>query len=142
MRRFKLKDGEQAISEHNVALAFEGKARLARLILTSDRLVIAMTYRRPGDWIGLLWRYVAPKGLLRVAYEMRRDRFVSVEPGDGGILVFHDSGEGYAHVSFTLTPDLLAAELEPLAVWQQRMRAWTSGMDEGVPLPTATLVDT
>jgi hypothetical protein len=142
MGRFQLRDGEKTISEHNVALAFEGKARLARLILTTDRLVVAMSRRKGvANWLGVVWRHLAPKTLLSTVYEIRRDRFSSVEPGDGGILVFHDTGEGYGHVSFALAPDLLAADLEPLHVWQQRMHKWSSGNTEDAALPTATVVE-
>jgi hypothetical protein len=142
MRRFSLMEGEKTLSEHNVALSFEGKARLARLVLTTDRLVVAMTRRKGfGDWVGLVWRHIAPKSLLVVAYEIRRERFASVEPADGGMLVFRDDGEGYGQVSFTLTPDLLAASLEPLHVWQQRLHAWKAGTNEAAPLPTATVID-
>ena len=141
-RRFKLHEEERVLWESNVALAHEGKSRLARFILTNERIVIAMSSgRRIGSWLGLLWRNLAPKTMLNIVHEIRRDRFASVEPGDGGILVFHDSGEGYGHVSFTLTPDLFAGTMEPLATWQQRMHAWSSGERQPATLPSATVVD-
>jgi len=74
----------------------------------------------------------------RVRHQIKRDRFGSVEGSDQGILVFHDQGEGYAHVSFAIRSK------DSASLWQMRMQRWASGTDdveETVPLPEARIVD-
>lgn len=83
----------------------------------------------------------------QVRFQIARDRFASVEQGDGGILVFRDIGEGYDHTSFAIESHT------SLAAWQGRMQQWSAGTAERGPdrndddnggaaeLPEARVVD-
>ena len=145
MGTWALEPGERLLSEHEVAVAFEGKTRIGRLYLTTTRAVVAALPRRSwwtnlmGVW-AIVFRNLAPGGSMRVLYNMKRDRFASVEPGEGGLIVFHDNGEGYAHVSFAITTNELA-NTDTVHAWQQRMHAWASGASDGSELPSATIVE-
>ena len=142
---FELQPGEKKLSHEFIELVDDRRTYPASLILTSRRLVV--TYARtPRVWLwALAWMIALVASVAarareeRVRYQMRRDRFRSVEQGDGGILVFHDDGEGYAHTSFAIK------SREPLNAWQARMSGWSSGTAEDddvpAPLPPARLVD-
>ena len=134
-----LEPGETKLSVHHVGLVEDRRKHPATLVLTSQRLLLLYA-PPPPTWAAmfgvlgaLLGEAVARKE--RVRYQIRRDRFVAVEAGDGGILVFHDSGEGYAHTSFAITSK------ESVAEWQQRMHRWASNTPEGGPIPPARVVD-
>jgi hypothetical protein len=75
----------------------------------------------------------------QLLYQIPRDDFATVEAGDDDMAIFHSHGEGYAHVSFAITRELMGTD--SVQKWQQRMHAWASGTDEGATLPTATVVD-
>ncbi|HTL31817.1 MAG TPA: hypothetical protein VL326_01765 [Kofleriaceae bacterium] len=147
MARWTLERGERVISTHSVQLV-DGRGRLpATIFLTNHRLVVTAGTKTSGwGWflagpIALMFEALRNRHGSRIYYQMKRERFVSVEPGEGRMLVFHDDGEGYAHVSFAITPDLLISEPESLQTWQTRMHAWSSGTAEAATLPTATVID-
>ncbi len=153
--RFELQPGERRLAHAEVELVEDRRTYPATLILTSQRAVL--TYAKtPPVWLwGLFWWIAAVKKAVahareEVRHQIRRDRFASVEQGDGGILVFRDSGEGYAHTSFAVK------SYTPLAHWQERMQRWAEGGevtmhedrddndddDDGqAPLPSARTVE-
>jgi hypothetical protein len=128
-RRFTLQPGESVLSSHYVALV-DGRTTLPAYIhLTTDRLVVTGGKRTGKGWLFLLGLpiFVALRQLAaeapRIHYQMKRERFASIEPGDAGMLVFRDKGEGYDHVSFAITHELTTS-IESLSTWEKRLYAW------------------
>ena len=138
---FELEPGEKQLRRLDVQLVEDGRTYPATLHLTSHRMVLSYA-KTPRPWV---WIYawfialiakVAAHANEKVRYQIRRDRFASVEQGEGRVIVFHDNGEGYGHTSFAVTSS------DPLATWQDRMHRWVNGVDEtAAPLPDARVVD-
>jgi hypothetical protein len=140
---FELQPGEKKLSQSDVRLVADRRTYPATLILTNRRAVLTfMKTPRPWLWffnwfIALVLSASARARKPRVRHQIRRDKFASVERGDGGILVFHDTGEGYAHTSFAVQ------STEPIASWQERMERWSTEAiaDDPLPLPAARVVE-
>lgn len=141
MAKFVLEPGESVISNHRVSLIEAGKRQPATVMLTTRRIV-AMTSANLsrmatlsifGGLIGAL--IGSATSSRRATHTIHRQRFAAVEPGEGKLLVFHDTGEGYGHTSFAIETE------DNLATWQERMRRWASGADDVAPLPAARVVD-
>ena len=144
MAKFELGDGEQMVGEFEVSLIEDRETRPARIILTSDRLVV-VTGMKVKSWTrwftglyAFMLRGVAAQLASKITYEIARDRFAGVEPGEGKVIVFRDDGEGYAHTSFSIVREFLSNQ-ESLTTWQQRMHTWAAGT-ASTPLPEAKLV--
>ena len=147
MAKFELGEGEHVVGEFEVSLIEARETRPARIILTNDRLVVVtgMKVNKWPMWFTGLYSF-ALRGLLRgaaaqlaskITYQIARERFASVEPGEGRVIVFHDDGEGYAHTSFAIMSELLSSQ-ESVTTWQQRMQTWAAGTAT-MPLPQAKL---
>ena len=127
--KYELEPGEQQLTHEEVDLVEDRRTYPATLILTSERAVLTYAHT-PRVWLwALFWQLALIRKLIahtrqRVRHQIRRDQFASVEQGDGGILVFHDAGEGYGHTSFAIKSHT------SLAVWQARMQRWAAGSDE------------
>lgn len=130
MARFTLREGERVLSSHYVALV-DGRTSLPAYIhLTTDRLVVVAGKPLKKGWLFFLGfplflglRALSTDQAPRVYHQMERDNFASIEAGDGGMLVFHDKGEGYQHVSFAITHDITTSG-ESLSTWEKRLYAW------------------
>lgn len=130
MAAFELAPDERIISAHDVTLVERGTKIAAMIHLTTHRLVVtpgaglrpAWNWAlNPFNWLfGSLHRKKQP----RIYHQMRRDAFASIEREDGDLIVFHDSGDGYAHVSFAITPDVFSFTPESFEVWEQRITEW------------------
>lgn len=126
MANFELADGEQIVFDYEVSAVENGKQLPGRLILTNQRLVLCA-----GNKLGLvgmmfgrfLQQTVAALTATRVTHEIARERFASVERGDGTLVVFRDIGEGYAHTSFAVTNQLLATR-DGFEMLQRRVDTW------------------
>jgi hypothetical protein len=132
--------GENKLATFSVGLVDDRKTLSATLVLTDRRLVVLYT---PPSW---LWTFLSKpmfglRGELfvsreeRIRYQISRHRYASVEEGAGKLIIFHDSGEGYAHTSFAITSK------ESFDEWHQRMHRWAAGLDSAVSLPAARVVD-
>jgi hypothetical protein len=157
--KFELQPGEKKLAQAEVELVVDRRLYPATLHLTSQRCVV--TYAEtPGArlwafaWIVALVAKVVAHATEKVRYQIRRNKFASVEQGEGGILVFRDTGEGYAHTSFSIK------SYTPFVVWEGRMRRWAAGdedvadepaddygdeddddADAAAPLPSARVVE-
>jgi hypothetical protein len=136
MAKLALKPDERVISTHPVTLVERGSQLPATIHLTTQRLVVT-----PGAGLGSSFRFAFnPLVLLfgsmrrnkqpRIYHQMRRDRFASIEAEEGNLIVFHDDGEGYAHVSFAITPDVFAHTPDSFEMWQERMSEWAPTIRE------------
>jgi hypothetical protein len=132
--------GENKLVSYAVGLVEDRKTLRATVVLTDRRVVLLF---KPPSW---LWTFLSKplfglRGELfvkreeRIRYQIRRERFSSVEAGSGELIIFHDDGEGYAHTSFAITSK------ETFSEWQQRMHRWAAGVDAGASLPAARLID-
>jgi hypothetical protein len=137
---FQLEPGEKQLMQYEVRLVEERRTYPATLILTNERAVL--TYAKtPRPWVWVwMWMIAlvmkaAAHARERVRFQMRRERFDSVEEGEGGILVFHDIGEGYAHTSFAI------ASKDSFATWVDRMHRWRAGTTDAAALPAAKVVE-
>jgi hypothetical protein len=131
---------EKQLSRHEVTLVEDRKGLLATLVLTDRRVAIlySETPAGAGWWfgmIGALFSRLLDEDRPRIRHQIRRDRFASVEEGDGKLLVFHDVGEGYGHTSFAITSK------DSFVDWQQRMHRWAAGLDASPTLPSARIID-
>lgn len=142
MAAFEQIEGEELLEEHEVSLVDGPKAVPSRLLLTSYRLVVMARRRRTfvEAMFGLVGRAFAQllEAPLRITYEIARERFASVEPGEGKVIIFRDDGEGYAQTSFAIVGELFTNN-EPFSIWQQRMHAWAAGTTPAAPLPDAKI---
>jgi hypothetical protein len=142
--KFVLEVGEATIGKYAVNLIEAAKRVSAELVITDRRLVVSVV---PGGdrsigvfgmlggvFAGLLGGLADAARGERVAYTIRRDKMESVEAGERKLIVFHDSGEGYAHTSFAIESK------ESFSVWQERMHRWAAGESHVASLPSATLV--
>ena len=143
MATFELSEGERLLEEHEVSFVDGPKAVQSRLVLTSHRVVVIAHRKRTfvEAMFGLVGRVISQ--LLdvsnqRITCEIPRERFASVEPGEGKVIIFRDDGEGYAHTSFAILSERLTNN-EPFSVWQHRMHAWAAGTLPAAPLPDAKL---
>jgi hypothetical protein len=127
--KFELQPGEKKLAQAEVELVDDRRLYPATLYLTNQRAVLTWA-KTPRPWV---WAFAWIIALVakaaahvneQVRYQIRRDRFATVEQGDGGILVFRDIGEGYAHTSFAIKTH------RPLAVWQERMEQWAAGAED------------
>ena len=144
MARFKLREGERVISLHRASIVDGRSARPANIYLTTDRVVVTVGPKSsPWGFLGgpLLFamRVLSMDRNAEMLHQIRRDDFDVVEAGEGDMAIFRNKGEGYAHVSFAITCELMGTD--SVQTWQQRMHAWASRTEEAAPLPTATLVD-
>ncbi len=125
MTKFQLAEGERELVTELVTGVRGGKrVPHARLVLTEQRLGLSIPKQGGvSKVVGALFGKQAARlaGKLDVAYQIRRSEFERVEQPARDMIVFHNSGAGYAHVSFEVYG---ASEL---AVWEQRMRAWVAG---------------
>lgn len=146
MAQFKLRAGERVLSSHRVSLV-DGRSTLAaNLYLTNERVVVTGGTKatRVSTWFfagPLLWALgqIVADSSLKIVYQIPRNQFAGVEAGDGDMAIFRNNGDGYAHISFAITRELMGTD--STQTWQQRMHAWASGTDEGTALPTATVIE-
>lgn len=143
--KFELQADETEVWRDDVRLVEDRRTYPASLILTNQRAVLTfMKPPRPWLWvvnwiIAIVLAVTARARKPVIRHQMRRDRFASVEQGEGRIFVFHDEGEGYAHTSFAIQHE------KPLDWWQAKMQQWASAKTfaptEPAPLPAARLID-
>lgn len=129
MAKFDLQPGEKKVVQEEVSLVDNQRTYPATLILTSRRAVLTWAKTPPTwlwafNWMIALVAKAAAHAGEQVRFQMGRDRFASVEQGDGGILVFRDTGEGYEHTSFAIKSHT------SFAVWKERMQRWASGAED------------
>ena len=142
---FELQADEKEVWRDDVSLVEDRRTYPASLILTNQRAVLTFIKSpRPWLWavnwiVAIVLAVSARARKPRLRHQMRRNRFASVEQGEGGILVFHDDGEGYAHTSFAIKHE------KPLDWWQSKMQQWASATafdaTEPAPLPAAPVID-
>ncbi|HEU4612754.1 MAG TPA: hypothetical protein VFS15_11780 [Kofleriaceae bacterium] len=127
--KFELQPDEKLLAHAEVELVDDRRLYPATLYLTTQRAVLTYAHT-PRSWLwGLNWMIAlvakaAAHAREQVRYQIRRDRFATIEQGDGTLLVFRDTGEGYAHTSFAVRSHT------PFAVWQERMTQWAAGAQE------------